>query len=93
LLVSRGVPDAVSRAAIRNVVVADYSTKRRHPYEKPADVFRHVFSRVCRKGDLVLDPFAGSGVSGEVAEEMGLLWEGCDIDPAFAVSNRRRKSG
>ena len=84
LLVARGTADAVDRAAIRNVVVADYPTKRRHPYEKPAEVFRHVFPRVCRPGDLVIDPFAGSGVTREVAAELGLEWRGCDIDPEFA---------
>jgi hypothetical protein len=36
LVVSRGVPDAVDRAAIRNVVTADYPARRSHPYEKPA---------------------------------------------------------
>jgi DNA modification methylase len=84
LIVSRGVPDAIDRAAIRNVVVADYPSKRAHPYEKPAEVFRHVFPRICRPGDLVMDPFAGSGVSRRVAEELGLRWAGCDIDPAYA---------
>jgi hypothetical protein len=84
LLAARGVPDAVDRAAVRNVVVADYPSKRTHPYGKPAEVFRHVFPRVCRPGDLVLDPFAGSGVSRTVALELGLLWAGCDIDPAYA---------
>jgi DNA modification methylase len=93
LIVARGVPDAVDRAAIRNVieteetvVEADYPTKRVHPYEKPPQVFRHVMERICRQGDLVLDPFAGSGVSGRVAEELGLQWRGCDIDPAFATA-------
>lgn len=85
LLCSRGVPDAIDRAAIRNVIEADYPTKRVHPYEKPADVFRHILPRICRANDLVIDPFAGSGVSGRVAAELGLRWEGCDIDPAFAT--------
>lgn len=84
LIVSRGIPDAVDRAAIRNVVVADYPVPRAHPYEKPAEVFRHIFKRVCRPGDLVLDPFAGSGVTRTVAADMGLRWAGCDIDPNFA---------
>lgn len=84
LLVSRGVPDAIDRAAIRNVIEADYPTKRKHPYEKPPEPFRHTMERICRPGDLVLDPFAGSGVSGRVAAELGLRWEGCDIDPAYA---------
>jgi DNA modification methylase len=91
---ARGIPDAVDRAAVRNVietfeddvVEADYQTKRTHPYGKPPEVFRHVFPRICIPGDLVLDPFAGSGVSGRVAAEMNLRWQGCDIDPAFATS-------
>lgn len=86
LLVSRGTPDAVDRAAIRNVIEANYPTKRSHPYEKPPEIFRHLYPRVCRPGDLILDPFAGSGVSGRVAAEMGFVWRGCDIDPDFTES-------
>jgi adenine-specific DNA-methyltransferase len=86
LVVARGVPGAVDRAAIRNVVVADYPAKRSHPYEKPPEVCEHILARVCRLGDLVLDPFAGSGSSRVAAEKLGLdlAWRGCDIDPQFA---------
>jgi DNA modification methylase len=84
-IVSRGVPRAVDRAAIRNVIEADYDTRRSHPYGKPPKVFREIFARTCLPGDLVLDPFAGSGVTRDVACEMGLMWEGCDVDPAFAT--------
>jgi len=84
LLVSRGVPDAIDRAAIRNVVAADYDTKRKHPYAKPEAVFVHVMKRICRPGDLVADPFAGSGVSRKAAESLGLAWQGCDVDPDYA---------
>jgi DNA modification methylase len=84
LVLARGVPFAVDRAAIRNVIVADYPPKRRHPYEKPAEVYEHILRRVCRPGDLVLDPFAGSGTSREAAEKLGLNWRGCDVDPAYA---------
>jgi len=83
LIVSRGTPDAVDRSAIRNVVIADYASKRTHPYGKPPEVFRHIFPRICRAGDLVRDPFAGSGVSAQVAEELSLRWQGCDIDTDF----------
>jgi DNA modification methylase len=83
LIVARGVPDALDRAAVRNVVEANYPTKRRHPYQKPPEVFRHVFSRICKPGDLVLDPFAGAGTSAEVAAELELRWRGCDIDPDY----------
>lgn len=84
LIVSRGTALSVNRAAVRNVIEADYPPKRRHPYEKPAEIFRHVFPRVCTPGDLVLDPFAGSSVSKSVAENLSLRWQGCDIDPEFS---------
>ncbi len=84
LVASRGVPKAVDRAAVRNVIEADYPTKRRHPYEKPAKVFEVLFPRICEPGDLVLDPFAGSCVTRSVCESLGFQWAGCDIDPAYA---------
>lgn len=99
-VVARGVPDAVDRSAIRNVIEtvdpieaaldglvvrADYPVRRRHPYGKPPEVYRHILARVCRPGDLVIDPFAGSGASRAAAEAIGCRWQGCDIDPEWAV--------
>ena len=83
LICSRGTVDSIDRAAVRNVIEVEHPTKRKHPYEKPEAIFRYVFPRICRADDLVLDPFAGSGVSGLVATSLGLRWQGCDIDPAF----------
>ncbi len=85
MVMSRGTPDAVDRSAVKNVIVADYQTKRTHPYQKPEAVFEALLPRICRRGDLVLDPFAGSGASRVVARRLGLAWDGCDIDPAFAA--------
>ena len=83
LIVSRGIPDAVDRAAVRNVITADYPARRTHPYQKPAAVYEHILALACRPGDLVLDPFAGSGSSRDAAAKLGLRWRGCDIDPRF----------
>lgn len=84
-IVARGVPRANDRAAVRNVIEADYDTKRQHPYGKPAKLFREIFARSCQPGDLIIDPFAGSGITEIVAAEMSLRWAGCDVDPAFAT--------
>jgi DNA modification methylase len=96
LVAARGVPDAVDRAAVRNVietdvvtddvVVADYPARRRHPYEKPPDVVQHILARVCQPGDVVLDPFAGSGSTRVAAEKLNLdlVVRMCDIDPQWA---------
>jgi DNA modification methylase len=49
-------------------------------------VYEHILARVCRRGDLVHDPLAGSGSSGLAAEKLGLdlVWRGCDIDLEYA---------
>jgi site-specific DNA-methyltransferase (adenine-specific) len=83
LVVSKGRPAVVDRAAIPNVVHAEHPHQREHPYEKPVEVYEHVLSRVCSKGDLVLDPFAGSGSSQRACDQLGCRWEGCDIDPLY----------
>ena len=87
LVCSRGTPDAVDRSAVRNVIEADYPSKRRHPYEKPVEVFRQLFARVLTPGDRVVDPFAGAGGSRVAAAELGCEWAGCDIDPAFCAGS------
>ena len=43
LMVSRAVHNAVDRAATRNVVTADYPAQALPPYEKPAEVYEHIF--------------------------------------------------
>lgn len=83
-IVARGIPDAIDRAAVRNVIEANYPSVRRHPYEKPVEVYKHILSRVGRPGDVVLDPFAGSRNSRTAALGLGLRWKGCDIDPDWA---------
>jgi hypothetical protein len=86
LIASRTPPDRVDKAAIKNWLIADYEIPRAHPYSKPPEVIEHVLRRVCRSGDRVLDPFAGSGSSRTAAENLKLDidWRGCDIDPEYA---------
>ena len=75
------------------MVTADYPAKRAHPYGKPWEVTHHILARVGRPGDLVLDPFAGSGSSRVAAEKLGLEleWRGCDVDEAYAEVPRDRR--
>jgi hypothetical protein len=84
LIASRTPPGRVDKAAVKNWFQADYEIPRKHPYSKPPGLIAYILARVCRPGDLVLDPFAGSGASRDAAEELGLRWAGADIDPAYA---------
>jgi site-specific DNA-methyltransferase (cytosine-N4-specific) len=41
-------------------------------------------------GDLVLDPFAGSNVTGAVGEAAGRRWLACDVNPAYVEGSAAR---
>jgi DNA modification methylase len=43
-----------------------------------------------RPGDVVLDPFLGSGTTALVAERLGRRWIGCELNPAYAELARER---
>ena len=39
---------------------------------------------------VVLDPFMGSGTTGQVAQDLGRRWLGCELNPAYAPLQKRR---
>jgi len=43
-----------------------------------------------RPGDIVLDPFFGSGTTGQVAEQLGRQWIGCEIQKDYEPLQRQR---
>ena len=43
-----------------------------------------------RPGDTVLDPFFGSGTTGEVAQNLGRQWIGCELNREYEPLQKRR---
>jgi len=43
-----------------------------------------------RPGDIVLDPFMGSGTVAQVAQSLGRRWYGCELNPSYVTMQRRR---
>lgn len=54
--------------------------KTRHPTQKPLDLIRRFVLASSNPGDLVIDPFAGSGTTLLAAEQSERRWIGCDND-------------
>lgn len=64
--------------------------KRVHPTEKPEDLLRFLIEKSSSPGDLVLDPFAGSGTTCRAAKDLGRRYLGIEIDPYYAALARLR---
>lgn len=61
-----------------------------HPTEKPLEPMRTLIEALSEPGDLVLDPFAGSGTTGVACVQTGRKFIGIEIDPGYADIARRR---
>ena len=63
-----------------------------HPTEKNVEALKHMVELSSNVGDVVLDPFMGSGSTGEAALNLGRKFIGYEIDPDyFEVTKNRLK--
>jgi DNA modification methylase len=61
-----------------------------HPTSKPIKLMRQLIERLTNIGDVVFDPFMGSGTTGVACIELGRRFIGCEINPEyFAIAKRR----
>ncbi|MEO8557526.1 MAG: site-specific DNA-methyltransferase [Rhodospirillales bacterium] len=58
--------------------------RKAHPTQKPEALLFRVLLASTNKGDVVLDPFAGSGTTGAVAKKLGRNFIGIERDPHYA---------
>ena len=54
-----------------------------HPTQKPESLLYRVMLATTNKGDVVLDPFFGTGTTGAVAKRLGREWIGCERDAGY----------
>ena len=64
----------------------------KHPTQKPEKLLERIVLACSKRGDLVLDPFMGSGTTGVVAMRMGRRFIGIDFDSEYYDIALRRIS-
>jgi site-specific DNA-methyltransferase (adenine-specific) len=57
--------------------------KTPHPTQKPEELIRKFILASSKAGDIVLDPFAGSGTTLVAAEQLGRKWVGCEVNSEY----------
>ncbi len=68
----------------------DGSGRKLHPTQKPQALLARVILSSSRPGDLVLDPFFGTGTTGAAAKRLGRHFIGIERDPTYAARARAR---
>ena len=68
----------------------DKSGSKVHPTQKPEALLARVILASSRPGDVVLDPFFGTGTTGAVATRLGRRFIGVERDAAYAAAAEAR---
>ena len=68
----------------------DGEGRKAHPTQKPEALLHRLLLASTNPGDLVLDPFFGTGTTGAVARRLGRRWLGIERDPAYAEAATER---
>jgi len=83
--IAQGAQDA-KRIVIRR-------EKPDHPSPKPIEFMQWIVGLFTEPGDLVVDPFAGSGSTGVACINLGRDFLGFEIDEGYCELARRRLAG
>lgn len=68
----------------------DADGKKVHPTQKPEALLARVLMASSKPGDVVLDPFFGSGTTGAVAKRLGRHFVGIEREQAYIDAARER---
>ena len=82
------VPDKANRRDVWTVNPEPFSEA--HFATFPRRLIEPCIAAGSRVGDLVLDPFMGSGTTAMVAQDLGRKWLGCELNPEYAKMIHRR---
>ncbi len=61
-----------------------------HPTQKPEALLHRVILSCTQRGDVILDPFLGSGTTAAVARRLGRHYVGIERDPTYAAAAEKR---
>ena len=78
--------DLIKVAQETSTVIREPRPRRNseHPTMKPVKLISRVLSNSATRGDLILDPFAGSGSTLMAAHSLGMITALVEIDPIYA---------
>jgi DNA modification methylase len=83
-----GLPELRNRRSVWSVATSPYEGAHFATY--PEELIEPCIMAGSRVGDIVLDPFMGSGTTAQVAQDLGRQYIGCELNPAYKALQDRR---
>jgi modification methylase len=68
----------------------DAKGKKAHPTQKPESLLQRILLASTNPGDLVVDPFFGTGTTGAAAARLGRNWIGIEREKSYAKVAQKR---
>lgn len=65
------------------MVSGNYPERTSHPAQYPEELIQRIIKIASNPGDVVLDPFIGSGTTARVAKDLKRNYIGYDVNPAY----------
>jgi site-specific DNA-methyltransferase (adenine-specific) len=99
---SKGFEGTMERTSQSNSYITEYTNyplmtlhftgdaNTQHPTQKPVALFEYLIKTYTLPGDLILDPFAGSGTTLIAARNTGRRYIGGDITPEYVATAKHR---
>lgn len=91
-LLAKGNPDRPAKP-IADVQPWEYTGNKVHPTEKAVGILTPLIKAFSKPGDLVLDPFAGSGSTAVAAALSGRRYIGIELEGRYCRHARNRLAG
>lgn len=89
-LLAKGYPQAPDQLLPDVLRWGKYTGNRLHPTQKPLELLRRLIKHYSHIGDIVLDPFAGSGTTLLAAHQLHRSWIGMELDPRYHHAAQQR---
>ena len=84
LMLRKGPARTINNPGTSNVIkVKNIVGSKTHPTEKPVELLKVLIENSSNVGDIVLDPFMGTGSTGEACIQTGRKFIGIEIDPEY----------
>ncbi|MFH1030811.1 MAG: DNA methyltransferase [bacterium] len=88
-VLAKGEPERPNMI-IKDVLDWKYTGNNLHPTQKPVMAILPLIMAYSNKGDVVLDPFAGSGATLVAAKRLGRRYIGIELDRAYCKAMEER---